>query len=426
MDRKTNEEVELRPLLARPSSRVGFLHNSINKAMIKVLLLITIWYVLSTGLSMFNKKVVGKKHGIFGNGHGFPAPLLLSSVQFALQTVLAKLVFRIGVCERTQVRQMSWKEYLRTVFPNGVITGLDIGFSNKSLVFITMSFYTMCKSTTPLFLLLFAFVWGIEKPSWSLAGVVLIIASGLLLLVAGETEFDGAGFALVMLASCFSGLRFTLTQVLLHGHKEDVAMGGPLEVLEVLTPIMSVTVLVLSIIWERLWDVLPGSIYFSSINHSLITLAVIMAGAVIAFLMVWTEYMVIKETSALTFLIAGTFKEVVTVLAAVVIMGDHFGLMNGIGLVIVMVGILLFNWYKYSKIKIGELQQTSRSSPKFEKDDDGIVGAYDETATIVMLARRPSDQTPTPRKAETATTPRKGGETELQPLLGTNGLVIHR
>ncbi len=49
------------------------------------------------------------------------------------------------------------------VVPNGIVTGLDIGFSNKSLVFINLSFYTMCKSTVPVFLLFFAFVWGIEK-----------------------------------------------------------------------------------------------------------------------------------------------------------------------------------------------------------------------------------------------------------------------
>lgn len=48
------------------------------------------------------------------------------------------------------------------VLPNGAVTGLDIGFSNASLVHITMSFYTMCKSTTPIFLLAFAFMWGLE------------------------------------------------------------------------------------------------------------------------------------------------------------------------------------------------------------------------------------------------------------------------
>lgn len=49
------------------------------------------------------------------------------------------------------------------VVPNGVSTGLDIGLSNFSLSLITLSFYTMCKSTTPIFLLLFCFLWGIEK-----------------------------------------------------------------------------------------------------------------------------------------------------------------------------------------------------------------------------------------------------------------------
>lgn len=56
------------------------------------------------------------------------------------------------------------------------------------------------------------------RPSWGLGGVVGVIVTGLALLVEGETDFDPLGFSLVMTASCLSGLRFTLTQVLLHGH----------------------------------------------------------------------------------------------------------------------------------------------------------------------------------------------------------------
>lgn len=55
------------------------------------------------------------------------------------------------------------------------------------------------------------------RPSWSLAGVVLVISLGLGLLVAGETEFNLAGFVIVMVASALSGLRWTITQVLLQG-----------------------------------------------------------------------------------------------------------------------------------------------------------------------------------------------------------------
>ena len=45
-----------------------------------------------------------------------------------------------------------------------------------------------------------------------------IIVAGLVLLVAGEADFDALGFILAMTAACLSGLRFTLTQ----------ASGGPL------------------------------------------------------------------------------------------------------------------------------------------------------------------------------------------------------
>ena len=48
------------------------------------------------------------------------------------------------------------------VVPNGISTGLDISFSNKALVYITTSFYTMVKSTSPMFLLLFAFIFRLE------------------------------------------------------------------------------------------------------------------------------------------------------------------------------------------------------------------------------------------------------------------------
>lgn len=165
--------------------------------------------------------------------------------------------------------------------PNGTATGLDIGLSNFSLSLITLSFYTMCKSTTPVFLLFFCFAWGLERcavhcqhmssvpctslqrqdafcmlgkqlcmatepvwwhhpaswrirsclvslplsinlsmscrPSAGLGFVILIICVGLILLVYGEAEFNLAGFIIVMTASALSGLRWTITQVLLQG-----------------------------------------------------------------------------------------------------------------------------------------------------------------------------------------------------------------
>lgn len=143
----------------------------------------------------------------------------MSCIQFLCQYGIARFVLAIGLAKRRSEEELSWRQYVRTVLPNGIATGLDIGFSNYSLVFITLSFYVMCKSTTPLFLLSFAIAWGLERPSWSLAAVVTVISAGLILLVFGETQFHLGGFLLVMSAAALSGLRWTITQVLLQGSK---------------------------------------------------------------------------------------------------------------------------------------------------------------------------------------------------------------
>jgi drug/metabolite transporter (DMT)-like permease len=413
----------------------------------RTLFFVLSWYFLSTCLGLFNKVLVGNDHkGMFGRG-AFPAPLFLSATQFAFQWFLAEGALRSGLAQRSpRARPLTRDDYLRIALPNGVTTGLDIGFSNKSLVYITMSFYTMCKSTTPVWLLLFAFLWGLEKPSWALGGVVAVIVAGLLLLVRGEVDFHLLGFVLVMTAACLSGLRFTLTQVLLHGRKgagggggsagggggsgggaaaaaaangagagggagppasregsgtgggsglhqhhhhhhhhpqgngasssaaaaaaapggarhnsssgghnpahshKPAAFGGPLEIVALLTPIMSVTTFILSLAWERVWHTLPGSPYFSSPGRALATLGLILFSALLAFLMVWAEYQVIRETSALTFMVCGIVKEVLTVLVAVLLLGDHFTPANALGLAVVIVGVALFNLYKYRRL----------------------------------------------------------------------------
>ena len=66
-----------------------------------------------------------------------------------------------------------------------------------------------------------------------------IISCGLLLLVYGESHFNMVGFVVVMTASMLSGLRWTITQVLLQGTPGSSghgASGGPVEVLLQLTP----------------------------------------------------------------------------------------------------------------------------------------------------------------------------------------------
>jgi hypothetical protein len=158
-----------------------------------------------------------------------------------------------------------------------------------------------------------------------------------------------------MCAAALAGLRWTITQILLQGHKHEASSGGPVEVIFHLTPIMGLTLAIISLIFEKLWVVLPKSPYFSSFGHSLFTILILAVGGVIAFSMVWAEFMLIANTSALTFLVAGTFKEIVTVGAAVLFLHESFTLVNAMGLIVLVAGVVLFNWLKYKKLKQGEI-----------------------------------------------------------------------
>lgn len=85
-----------------------------------------------------------------------------------------------------------------------------------------------------------------------------------------------------------------------------------MEVLYQLTPVMGITLLILSLAHERLWDSLPGSPYFASLPRVLLSVTIIFCFALVAFCMVVAEFALIANTSALTFMVAGTFKEIVT------------------------------------------------------------------------------------------------------------------
>ncbi|XLU67688.1 hypothetical protein S245_026741, partial [Arachis hypogaea] len=68
-----------------------------------------------------------------------------------------------------------------TVVPTAIGTAMDVNLSNASLVFISVTFATMCKSAAPIFLLLFAFAFRLETPSFKLSGIIMVISIGILL-----------------------------------------------------------------------------------------------------------------------------------------------------------------------------------------------------------------------------------------------------
>jgi solute carrier family 35 protein C2 len=71
----------------------------------------------------------------------------------------------------------------------------------------------------------------------------------------------------------------------------------------------------------------------------------------IAFCMTASEFALLQRTSVVTLSIAGIFKEVVTISAASVVFEDRLTFVNLLGLIITLVAIVAYNWFKISKMR---------------------------------------------------------------------------
>ncbi|KAG2609469.1 probable sugar phosphate/phosphate translocator At1g06470 isoform X2 [Panicum virgatum] len=325
---------------------------------------ILVWYAFSTCLTLYNKTLLGDKLG------NFPAPLLMNTVHFALQAGLSRLIIFFQSKGPDSAVEMGWKDYFMRVVPTALGTASDINLSNASLVFISVTFATMCKSAAPIFLLLFAFAFRLENPSIKLLGIIFVISIGVLLTVAKETEFDFWGFIFVTLAAVMSGFRWSMTQILLQ--KDTYGLKNPITLMSHVTPVMAIATMILSLLLDP-WSDFQKNSYFDNPWHVMRSCLLMLIGGSLAFFMVLTEYILISATSAITVTIAGVVKEAVTILVAVFYFHDEFTWLKGVGLFTIMVGVSLFNWYKYEKLKRGPTNEDDVNSPQFTADAKYII-----------------------------------------------------
>ncbi|KAI7894288.1 triose-phosphate transporter family-domain-containing protein [Mucor mucedo] len=286
-------------------------------------LYILTWYFFSTALSVYNKTLMGKDH------YNFNLPLLMSAVHSGIHTLITRVFIKYS---NQKVQRYSNMEYFVKLVPCGIAAAVEICCANASLVLITLSFYTMIKSSTPVWVLIFSFMFGFEKPRINLIAVISCIVFGVWLTIDGEPKFDTKGFILVLTAAVASGLRWNMTQYLMKSSKGNIKENSPLATMYHLSPIMFITMLMLSLIIEKPFHQQPSSIYyFDSLQKSLMSVLIMSFGGVLAFIMTIAELYLIKGTSTVTLSVAGISKEIVVISLSVLIYGDELTLKTYMG-----------------------------------------------------------------------------------------------
>lgn len=343
----------------------------------KTIGLVGLYHLFSIGLTFYQKWFI----------KDFPFPLSVVICHLVVKFVLAAQLRMISEWYTGQERiTLPWGDYMKKLSIVGFASALDIGLSNWSFRFISISLYTMSKSTCIIFILMFSIILGLETLRLSLVFVVLLISSGLFMYTYSSTEFNLEGFIMVMLASVMGGLRWTVAQLVMQ--KKEIGLTNPIDMIYHIQPWMIVGLIPLAIPFEGAKLATSSLVFrYHDVTEMFKTVFLAIIGAVLAFLMELSEYLLLVCTSSLTLSISGILKEVFTLYLDVHLNGEAMKAINKIGLVLSVIGISLHVFMRAlrsdDKLEPSlSMELTTKpllqSDSNWEAEDDELEGSEEE------------------------------------------------
>ncbi|QEO21965.1 hypothetical_protein [Candidozyma auris] len=349
------------------------------------LLYIAGWYFFSMSISVYNK-------WMFGSGLDFKFPLFVTAFhQLCLFCLSASVLYFRPLLRPTVNGSLSgfWsslaiapERYARQILPCGITSAGDIGLSNLSFSYISLSLYTMLKTSSLIFVLIFGLIFRLERFNWRLIVIVVVMTGSVMMMTqkpdlddnneAADDDHNPIGIVLVMAASAISGLRWSFTQLLL---KKNDHTKHPISTIFYISPAMIVILLVTAILVER-WSAFVSSPIWA-IHGVLGVLGLMLVPGFLAFMMTLCEFKLLSVAQVLTLSIAGIFKELLTIMLGSLLFGDRLSLINCVGLVITFLDILWYNYYRYQETGAANINQSYTAVPSSSPDDISLESGSD-------------------------------------------------
>ncbi|CDW54255.1 solute carrier family 35 member C2 [Trichuris trichiura] len=319
---------------------------------VKSFLVGCLYYPCSLGLTFYQQWFIKEEFH-------FPLFIVLCHylLKFAVASCYRASYSRIYAKDRILLK---WPQYAIAAGVTGIAASLDIGLSNCSFEYTTISLYTMGKSSSIIFMLIAAVVLSLESCNWSTCSVVGSISFGLFLFHFKATQFAWTGFLLVQLASVCGGIRWAASQKLMQ--KRSLGMSNPLDMIYHVQPWMIIGIVPLFLVFEgeksKGLALLSSTSFGSKVSNILRLLGLIAGGGTLAVMMEILEYALVFYTSSLTLGICAIGKarfklfkkqvvhkihcwhlqELVTLSLAYCYKGDQISWINALGLTFCMAG----------------------------------------------------------------------------------------
>lgn len=287
-------------------------------------LYVTVWISLSSSVILFNKYILSSL--------GFEYPVILTTFHLVFATVLTQLLARYTtLLDGRKTVKMTGRVYLRAIVPIGFFFSLSLICGNLTYLYLSVAFIQMLKATTPVAVLLSSWALGVSQPNLKVFLNVSAIVVGVIIASFGEIKFVWIGFIYQIAGIVFEALRLTMVQRLLSSAEFKM---DPLVSLYYFAPVCAAMNFVIAVFWE-----VPKISMSEVYNVGLFTFFL---NGMCAFLLNVSVVFLIGKTSSLVLTLCGVLKDVLLVVASMIIFGTQVTALQFFGYSIALGGMVYY------------------------------------------------------------------------------------
>ncbi|OLN95311.1 putative sugar phosphate/phosphate translocator [Colletotrichum chlorophyti] len=295
-----------------------------SKTQIHPALYVIVWISLSSSVILFNKWILDTLN--------FRYPVILTTYHLTFATIMTQILARwTNVLDGRKSVKMTGRVYVRAIVPIGVFFSLSLICGNLTYLYLSVAFIQMLKATTPVAVLLSGWALGVSQPNLKVFLNVSVIVIGVIIASIGEIKFVWIGVIYQIGGVIFEALRLTMVQRLLSS--ADYKM-DPLVSVYYFAPICAVMNLAVALIWE-----IPKCTMDQVYNVGLFTFFL---NGLCAFLLNVSVVFLIGKTSSLVLTLCGVLKDVMLVVASMMIWGTQVSGLQFFGYSIALGGMVYY------------------------------------------------------------------------------------
>ncbi|KAL4962338.1 UDP-galactofuranose transporter [Aspergillus stella-maris] len=291
------------------------------------------WITLSSSVILFNKHILDYAQ--------FRFPIILTTWHLAFATLMTQILARTtNLLDGRKTVKMTGRVYLRAIVPIGIFFSLSLICGNVTYLYLSVAFIQMLKATTPVAVLLATWGMGMAPANLKVLTNVSVIVLGVIIASFGEIKFVFIGFVFQIAGIIFEATRLVMVQRLLSSAEYKM---DPLVSLYYFAPVCAVMNGVTALFLE-VPTLTMGHIY----NVGVWTL---LANAMVAFMLNVSVVFLIGKTSSLVMTLCGVLKDILLVVASMMIWNTPVTALQFFGYSIALIGLV---YYKLGGDKIKE------------------------------------------------------------------------